>query len=47
MGHSLGGLAITLVAARRPVRHLVYLCAYVPDVGKSLAVSNSVTSQTC
>ena len=37
VGHSLGGLAIPLVAARRPVRHLVYLCAYAPDIGRSLA----------
>lgn len=37
VGHSLGGHAIPLVAERRPVRHLVYLCAYVPDIGKSLA----------
>lgn len=25
-----------LVAARRPVRHLVYLCAMVPDIGRSV-----------
>ena len=37
VGHSLGSLAIPLVAARRPVRHLVYLCAYAPDIGRSLA----------
>jgi pimeloyl-ACP methyl ester carboxylesterase len=36
VGHSLGGPAATLVAARRPVRHLVYLCAVVPDSGLSL-----------
>ncbi len=35
VGHSLGGLTIPLVAARRPVRHLIYLCALVPDVGRS------------
>jgi pimeloyl-ACP methyl ester carboxylesterase len=35
VGHSLGGLTIPLVAARRPVRHLVYLCALVPDIGRS------------
>lgn len=37
VGHSLGGLTIPLVAARRPVRHLVYLCALVPDIGRSWA----------
>jgi pimeloyl-ACP methyl ester carboxylesterase len=36
VGHSFGGLTIPLVAARRPVRHLVYLCAVVPEVGKSV-----------
>jgi pimeloyl-ACP methyl ester carboxylesterase len=36
VGHSFGGLTIPLVAARRPVRHLVYLCAVVPKIGKSL-----------
>ncbi len=35
VGHSYGGHTIPLVAARRPVRHLVYLCAYVPDIGRS------------
>ena len=37
VGHSLGGLTIPLVAARRPVRHLVYLCALVPAAGRSWA----------
>jgi pimeloyl-ACP methyl ester carboxylesterase len=37
VGHSYAGSVIPLVAARRPVRHLVYVCAYVPDLGKSLA----------
>jgi pimeloyl-ACP methyl ester carboxylesterase len=36
VGHSLGGHTIPLVASRRPVRHLVYLCAAVPDIGRSL-----------
>jgi pimeloyl-ACP methyl ester carboxylesterase len=36
VGHSLGGNAVPLVAARRPVRHLVYLCAMVPDPGRSV-----------
>lgn len=34
VGHSLGGLTIPLVAARRPVRHLVYLSALVPRPGQ-------------
>ena len=37
VGHSLGGLTIPLVAERRPVRLLVFLCAAVPEPGKSLA----------
>jgi pimeloyl-ACP methyl ester carboxylesterase len=36
VGHSQGGHTVPLVAARRPVRHLVYLCALVPDIGRSL-----------
>lgn len=36
VGHSMGGHTIPLVADRRPVRHLVYLCALVPDIGRSL-----------
>jgi len=36
VGHSLAGNTIPLVAARRPVRHLVYLCAMIPDIGRSL-----------
>lgn len=35
VGHSLAGLTIPLVAARRPVRHLVFLCALIPVPGKS------------
>lgn len=37
VGHSLGGLTIPLVAARRPVRRLVFLCALIPEFGRSLA----------
>lgn len=39
VGHSAGGYAITAAALRRPdlVRRLVYLCAYVPEPGLSLA----------
>jgi len=36
VAHSLAGTTGALVAARRPVRHLVYLCAAVPECGKSL-----------
>jgi len=36
VGHSLGGLTIPLVAQRRPVRLLVFLCAAVPEIGRSL-----------
>ncbi|CAN5850673.1 alpha/beta hydrolase [soil metagenome] len=37
VGHSLGGHTLPWVALRRPVRHLVYLCALVIDPGRSLA----------
>jgi pimeloyl-ACP methyl ester carboxylesterase len=36
VGHSLNGLILPLVAARRPVAALVYLCAFLPLEGKSL-----------
>jgi pimeloyl-ACP methyl ester carboxylesterase len=36
VGHSLSGLVLPLVAARRPVRALVYLCAFVPAEGKRM-----------
>lgn len=36
VAHSLGGNTIPLVAARRPVSHLVYLCAVLPRIGSSL-----------
>jgi Alpha/beta hydrolase family len=36
VGHSLAGLTIPLVAAQRPLRALVYLCALVPIPGVSL-----------
>jgi pimeloyl-ACP methyl ester carboxylesterase len=36
VGHSLGGLTIPLVAARRPVRRLVFLCALIPVPGRTL-----------
>lgn len=37
VGHSAGGLTIPLVAARRSVRHLVFIAGLLPVVGKSLA----------
>ena len=37
VGHSYAGNTIPLVASQRPLRHLVYLCAMVPEVGRSLA----------
>jgi pimeloyl-ACP methyl ester carboxylesterase len=36
VGHSLAGLSVPLVAARRPLRLLVYLCALIPEPGRSL-----------
>jgi hypothetical protein len=36
VGHSLAGLTIPLVAARRPVERLVFLCAQVPEFGRNL-----------
>ncbi len=37
VGHSLGGLTIPVVAERRPVTLLVFLCAVLPDPGRSFA----------
>jgi pimeloyl-ACP methyl ester carboxylesterase len=36
VAHSLAGVTGALVAARSPVRHLVYLCAAVPESGMTL-----------
>jgi pimeloyl-ACP methyl ester carboxylesterase len=36
VGHSMAGQTIPLVAAQRPIRGLVYLCALLPDPGRSL-----------
>ena len=36
VAHSLAGATGALVPARRPVRHLVYLCAAIPEAGLSL-----------
>lgn len=43
VGHSLGGLTIPVVAARRPVALLVYLCALLPDPGRSLVEQRGAT----
>jgi pimeloyl-ACP methyl ester carboxylesterase len=37
VGHSMGGHTVPLVATRRPIRHLVFLCGLVPEAGKSWA----------
>lgn len=37
VGHSIGGLTIPLVAAARPVRRLVFLCAFLPYPGRSFS----------
>ncbi|HEY3239647.1 MAG TPA: alpha/beta hydrolase [Acidimicrobiia bacterium] len=36
VGHSLGGITIPVVTARLPVAQLVFLCALVPEPGRSL-----------
>jgi len=36
VGHSSGGLTIPVVAVRRTVRRLVFLAAFIPEVGRSL-----------
>lgn len=38
VGHSAGGYAISAAAMRRPdvIKHLVYLCAHLPQTGKSM-----------
>lgn len=46
IGHSLGGLTLPLVADRRPVRRLIYLCALVPIPGSSLAEQLEIEPDT-
>jgi pimeloyl-ACP methyl ester carboxylesterase len=36
VGHSLGGITIPVVADRRPVRRMVFLCAMLPQPGKTM-----------
>jgi pimeloyl-ACP methyl ester carboxylesterase len=42
VGHSMTGLVIPLVAARRPIRRLVFLAAFLPSPGKSVSDQRSV-----
>lgn len=37
VGHSMGGLVVPLIAARRPVARMVFLAAFLPEPGSSLA----------
>lgn len=43
--HSLGGLVGPVVAARRPLSALVYLCALVPEPGLSFAEQLSTSAE--
>lgn len=47
LGHSFGGMVITEAAANHPaVRHLIYLCAFMPDTGETLqALAESAPSE--
>src|SRR5439155_597975 len=36
LGHSFGGMVVTEAGAHPDVKHLVYLCAFMPDTGESL-----------
>jgi pimeloyl-ACP methyl ester carboxylesterase len=46
VGHSLAGLTIPLIAARRPVSRLIYLCALVPMPGRSFAEQTALEPDT-
>lgn len=37
LGHSLGGIVVPVVAARRKVRRMIFLAAALPEPGRSLA----------
>ena len=41
VGHSLGGLTIPLIAAARPVQRLIFLCAILPQPGRSFAAQSA------
>ena len=42
VGHSLAGLTVPLIATRRPVQKIVYLCALVPIPGRSFVEQRDV-----
>jgi pimeloyl-ACP methyl ester carboxylesterase len=46
VGHSLAGNTIPIVAARRPVSRIVYLCAVVPIPGHSFNEQTSIERDT-
>jgi pimeloyl-ACP methyl ester carboxylesterase len=46
VGHSLAGNTVPLVAARRPVSRLVYLCAVVPIPGRSFDEQTKIEPDT-
>jgi pimeloyl-ACP methyl ester carboxylesterase len=46
VGHSLGGLVAPVVAALRPVRKVVFLCALIPRPGRSLGEVMSSEPET-
>jgi pimeloyl-ACP methyl ester carboxylesterase len=46
VGHSLAGNTIPIVAARRPVSRIVYLCAVVPIPGRSFNEQTSIERDT-
>jgi pimeloyl-ACP methyl ester carboxylesterase len=46
VGHSLAGLTIPLIAARRPVSRLIYLCALVPMPGRSFVEQLGIEPDT-
>ena len=45
VGHSLAGLVISVVALRRPVALLVFLCAALPEPGLSLTEQRAITDR--
>ncbi|WP_164478266.1 alpha/beta fold hydrolase [Mycolicibacterium stellerae] len=42
VAHSLAGATGALIPSRRPIRHLVYLCASIPDGGVALAAQMGI-----
>lgn len=47
IGHNMGGAAVTLAAALAPelFNHIVYVCAFVPRKGESVAVLGEESTQ--